>query len=120
MSNRGRKSSGGSNASAELYAGGQDRELPEDDEVPDASLEHGPGIPRWRQIEIMHERAQLRRMLDDLDMNYDELEAEVFGSEEEHDVFYRNFDEIDDEEIELEDDDEDDDFEDEDYEDLEE
>lgn len=78
-----------------------------------------PGVPRWRQIEIMHERAQLRQMLDDLDMDFDELEVEVFGSEEEHDVLYRNAEELGDEdEIELDDDDEDD-FEDDEYEDLE-
>lgn len=38
--------------------------------------------PRWRQIEIMAERAELREMLGDFDLDFEALEQEVFGSEE--------------------------------------
>jgi hypothetical protein len=119
LSNRGQKNSEAGNISADRRSSSRHEAAPDDAEFADVPLPEGPGIPRWRQIEIMQERAQLRRMLDDLDMNFDELEAEIFGSEEEHDVFYRHFDESDDEEIELEEDGEEDDFEDDDYEDLE-
>jgi hypothetical protein len=119
LSNRGGKKSDGANTRAGQHPNARNPGSPGDAELPDVPIENGPGIPRWRQIEIMQERAQLRRMLDDLDMSFDELEAEIFGSEEDHDVFYRHFDESDEEEIQLDDDGEDDDFEEEDYEDLE-
>jgi hypothetical protein len=79
----------------------------------------GAGVPRWRQIEVMHERAQLRRALDDLIMDFDELEMEVFGSDAEHDLLYRNLEEDEEEDEELGDDVEDDDFEDDDFEEIE-
>lgn len=116
MASRSRKSR------ARDYDGpGDEADATDNDDVPEhrgrGGAEPPAGIPRWRQIEIMQERAQLRKMLDDLDMDFDELEAEVFGSAEEHDQFYRNFSEGDEEEVEVEDDEEDD-FED-DYEDEE-
>jgi hypothetical protein len=84
----------------------------------------GSGVPRWRQIEVMHERAQLRKMLDDLDMDFDELEMEVFGSEAEHDLLYRHIgdeeDTDEDEELDETDEGDDEDFEDDEFEDLEE
>jgi hypothetical protein len=93
----------------------QDQEFTAAAQGPDA-----PSIPRWRQIEIMHERAQLRKMLDELDIDFDELEDEVFGSEAEHDVFYRHGDEADEDEDDIDlDDDDDDEFEDDDFDDLE-
>jgi hypothetical protein len=78
-------------------------------------------IPRWRQIEIMRERAQLREALGDLDDDFDELdelEREVFGSESENDVFYHHGMTDIDEDLEL--DDEDEDMDDDDFEDFEE
>jgi hypothetical protein len=73
------------------------------------------GIPRWRKIEIMRERAQLREALGGVDLfdEFDDFEEEVFGSDEEYEVLYRHSDDDEeDEEIEFEDDDfEDDDFE---------
>jgi hypothetical protein len=45
-------------------------------------------IPRWRQIEIMRERAQLREALGDLDLDAEDVEEEVFGSEEENEALY--------------------------------
>ena len=54
-----------------------------------ASPRESVGASRWRQIEVMRERAELRKMLDDLDMDFDELEMEVFGSDTEHDLMYR-------------------------------
>ena len=89
------------------------------------SASAGSGVPRWRQIEVMHERAQLRRMLDDLDMDFDELEMEVFGSEAEHDLLYRHIgdeedeDEDGDEELVAGDEEDEEDFEDDEFEDLE-
>ena len=81
------------------------------------------GTPRWRQIEVMHERAQLRRNLDDLVMDFDELEMEVFGSDAEHDLLYRHLGEDEDEDEDdgddIEIDDSDDDYEEDDFEDLE-
>lgn len=85
----------------------------------DASGAGAQSVPRWRQIEIMHERAQLRKLLDDFELDFEELEVEVFGSEAEHDIFYRHFGDEDEEEIELEDDEEDDDFEEEEFDELE-
>jgi len=73
------------------------------------------GIPRWRKIEIMRERAQLREALGGVDLfdDFDDFEEEVFGSEEEYDVFYRHSDEDEEVEVELEDDEfEEDEFED--------
>lgn len=69
------------------------------------------GIPRWRKIEIMRERAQLREALGGVDLfdDFDDFEEEVFGSEEEYEVFYRHSDDADEEEISFEDDDFDDD-----------
>lgn len=54
-----------------------------------ASSRKSVGVSRWRQIEVMRERAELRKMLDDLDMDFDEFEMEVFGSDTEHDLMYR-------------------------------
>jgi hypothetical protein len=79
----------------------------------------GASVPRWRQIEVMHERAQLRRMLDDLVMDFDELEMEVFGSDAEHDLIYRHLEEDEEEDEELEDALDDDEFEDDDFEEIE-
>jgi len=64
------------------------------------------GIPRWRKIEIMRERAQLREALGGVDLfdDFDEFEEEVFGSEEEYEVFYRHSDDADEDEISFEDD----------------
>ena len=120
-------------------AGRKRKQSVEQAETPDVPTDSGPdagtdssapepapskaaaGVPRWRQIEVMHERAQLRRNLDDLVMDFDELEMEVFGSDAEHDLLYRHLGEDDDEdeEDEIEIDDADDDYEDDDYEDLE-
>jgi hypothetical protein len=64
-------------------------------------------IPRWRQIEIMRERAQLREALGDLDDEFgelDELEREVFGSESENETLYRHGEEDSEEELEFDDD----------------
>lgn len=54
-----------------------------------ASSRKSVGVSRWRQIEVMRERAELRKMLDDLDMDFDKFEMEVFGSDTEHDLMYR-------------------------------
>ena len=73
------------------------------------------GIPRWRQIEIMRERAQLREALGGLDLfdDMDDYESEVFGSEEENEILYDHSDDPEEVVIEIDDDDfEDDDFED--------
>lgn len=73
------------------------------------------GIPRWRQIEIMRERAQLREALGGLDLfdDMDDYESEVFGSDEENEILYDHSDDPEEEVIEIDDDDfEDDDFED--------
>jgi hypothetical protein len=77
-------------------------------------------MPRWRQIEIMRERAQLREALGDLDGEFDELdelEREVFGSESEHDLLYQHGVTDIEEDIEIDDDD---DMDDEDFEDFDE
>ena len=83
-------------------------------EVPEPLPARGPGVPRWRQIEIMQERAKLRRELDDFDLDFEALDAEVFGSEADHDVFYRHLEDIEDEDIDEDigdlEDDADDDF----------
>ena len=55
---------------------------------------------RWRQIEVMRERAELRKMLDDLDMDFDEFEMEVFGSDTEHNLMYRPEQQSEEEDIE--------------------
>lgn len=63
---------------------------PESDSGSDQEKE---SIPRWRQIEIMSERAELRRAFADLDAEsdeFDELEAEVFGSESENEELYQH------------------------------
>ncbi len=65
-------------------------------------------MPRWRQIEIMRERAQLREALGDLEDDFDEfdeLEREVFGSESENESLYQHGDVNLDEDIELDDED---------------
>lgn len=84
----------------------------------DASHHERHGIPRWRKIEIMRERAQLREALGGVDLfdEFDDFEEEVFGSEEEYEVFYRHSDGDEEEEVEFEDDE----FEDDEFEDLEE
>jgi hypothetical protein len=58
------------------------------------------GASRWRQIEVMRERAELRKMLDDLDMDFDEFEMEVFGSDTEHNLMYRPEQQSEEEDIE--------------------
>ncbi|NND44028.1 MAG: hypothetical protein HKN58_01800 [Xanthomonadales bacterium] len=64
----------------------------------------------------MRERAQLREALGGVDLfdDFDDFEEEVFGTEEEYEVFYRHSEDGDEEEeIDFDDDDfEDDDFED--------
>ena len=90
-----------------------------DGDVGEVKRSSGSGVPRWRQIEVMHERAQLRRALDDLVMDFDELEMEVFGSDAEHDLLYRHLGDDEEEDEEIEEDIEDDDFEDEDFEEIE-
>lgn len=113
-------------------AGDSEAELPDTERVrnrrgrdherrsadPDANHHERHGIPRWRKIEIMRERAQLREALGGVDLfdDFDDFEEEVFGSEEEYEVFYRHGDEEEDEEIEFEEDE----FEDDEFEDLEE
>jgi len=70
-------------------------------------------VPRWRQIEIMRERAELRKALDDIDFEEDDYEEEVFGSEEENESLYFHGDAPPEEEVELDEDDlESDEFED--------
>lgn len=73
------------------------------------------GIPRWRQIEIMRERAQLREALGGLDLfdDMDDYESEVFGSEEENEILYDHSDDPEEVIVDIEDDGfEDDNFED--------
>jgi hypothetical protein len=55
-------------------------------------------IPRWRRIEILREKAQLREALGDLDFDEDfsEYDKEVFGSDEEYLSFHEHS-EVDDE-----------------------
>ena len=101
----------GSDGSAEMDV--------ETGEVRRSTSSSGVGVPRWRQIEVMHERAQLRRALDDLVMDFDELEMEVFGSDAEHDLLYRHIEDDEENDEELEDAIEDDDFEDDDFEEIE-
>jgi hypothetical protein len=76
------------------------------------------GIPRWRQIEIMRERAQLREALGGLDLydDLDDYESEVFGSEEDNEVLYDHSDDPEEVVVEIDDDD----FDDENFEDFEE
>lgn len=69
-------------------------------------------IPRWRQIEIMRERAELRQALDDIDFEEDGYEDEVFGSEEENEALYVHDDTEADEEMDLSDEDLDEDLDD--------
>lgn len=56
------------------------------------------GIPRWRQIEIMKERRELREMLDDIDIEDPDWDAEIFGSEQERMAYYKAAGEADEEE----------------------
>lgn len=65
---------------------------PDDGQVKVEGERHG--VPRWRQIEIMRERAQLREALGGLDLfdDLDDYESEVFGSEEENEVLYDHSD----------------------------
>ncbi len=84
-------------------------------------------VPRWRQIEIMRERAQLRKELADLDDDLDEmdeLEEEVFGSESENEELYQHGEpgdeDVDFDDEDLDEDDLDDDLDTEDFEDFEE
>lgn len=58
------------------------------------------GIPRWRQIEIMRERRELREMLDDIDIEDPDWDAEIFGSEQERMAYYTAAGEADEEEEE--------------------
>lgn len=120
MADRVDKDDTGRDTQSEEGSAGADEQSARQGSADQGGAAGSPGIPRWRQIEIMHERAQLRKLLDDFDLNFEELEVEVFGSEAERDVFYRHLGEFDEEEIEIEDDDEDDDYEDEEYDDLEE
>ena len=46
-------------------------------------------IPRWRQIEIMKERRELREMLDDIDIEDPDWDEEIFGSEAERQAYYQ-------------------------------
>lgn len=62
-------------------------------------------VPRWRQIEIMRERAQLREALGDIDFDLEDYEEEVFGSEEENESLYVHGDNPADEDIDLPDED---------------
>ncbi len=119
MANRTRKSSGRKSAGTAVDTPGVENQALDAERGEEDRPSTGPGNPRWRQIEIMHERAQLRKMLDDLDMDFDELEMEVFGSEAEHDAFYRHLGEFEEQEDEIEGDGEEDDFEDDEFEDLE-
>lgn len=68
-------------------------------------VKNQPAIPRWRQIEIMKERAQLREALGDpeldLDLDFEEYELEVFGSDEENEAIHQHNDVADPEDIEL-------------------
>lgn len=63
------------------------------------------GVPRWRQIEIMRERAQLREALGGLDLfdDLDDYESEVFGSEEENEILYDHSDDPEDVIVEIDD-----------------
>ena len=71
------------------------------------------GIPRWRKIEIMQERAALREALGDDEMDLDALEDEVFGTDEENESFYvHDSTDVEEEEDLAEDEFKDDDFED--------
>jgi hypothetical protein len=78
---------------------------PDSENNPDATR-NLKSIPRWRQIEIMRERAQLREALADLDAEldgFDELEEEVFGSESENEVLYQHVEDGTEDEVEFED-----------------
>ncbi|MDX1461150.1 MAG: hypothetical protein R3348_08845 [Xanthomonadales bacterium] len=72
------------------------------------------GIPRWRKIEIMRERAALREALGDDELDLEALESEVFGTEEEYWSLYRHGDSEDEIEAEIEGELLDDDFDDDD------
>jgi len=54
-------------------------------------------IPRWRRIEIMREKAELRAALGDLDAELEDYDEEVFGSDEEYVSFHEHSDEPEDE-----------------------
>jgi hypothetical protein len=92
--------------------------------VNEADRDSPQNMPRWRQIEILRERAQLREALADLEMDeFDEFELEVFGSESENEELYQHgeLDEEDDvefDEDELDDDDLDENLEDDDFDDF--
>ena len=49
-------------------------------------------IPRWRRIEILREKAELREALGDIDFEIDanDVEEEVFGSDEEYISFHEH------------------------------
>jgi uncharacterized protein YacL (UPF0231 family) len=47
-------------------------------------------IPRWRRIEIMREKAQLREALGDIDAALEDYDEEVFGSDEEYVIFHEH------------------------------
>ena len=59
------------------------------------------GIPRWQQIEIMLERAQLREALGGLEPDLDGYEKEVFGSEEEYEALHEHSDNPEDENVDF-------------------
>ncbi|MFT5140943.1 MAG: hypothetical protein ACI9CB_002608 [Rhodothermales bacterium] len=60
-------------------------------------------IPHWRRIEIMREKAELRAALGDLDSDFDEIDEEVFGSDEEYVSFHKHIDdEVEIDEVEIE------------------
>ena len=49
-------------------------------------------IPRWRRIEILREKAELREALGDIDTDVDanDYDEEVFGSDEEYVSFHEH------------------------------
>lgn len=76
-------------------------------------------IPRWRRIEILREKAELHEALGDIDFDedFDELDEEVFGSDEEYLSFHKHSDgfdpDSDDDDVDIDiDDDPDGDFDD--------
>ena len=46
--------------------------------------------PRWRRIEIMREKAQLREALGEFGDEQDDIEEEVFGTDEEYASFHEH------------------------------
>jgi hypothetical protein len=59
-------------------------------DLPDENDSHV--IPRWRRIEIMREKAQLKEALGDIDGELDDFDEEVFGSDEEYMSFHEHSD----------------------------